>query len=153
MQHNCCAWIWGLVPGDPSKKLNPELVKDDYERFKIIRKTKIDKKIWCQYYSKKERATKTNILFGPFCLNIKICEKLNMSSPKPNFVDVSNQVGRKSIIWQYLWQDKESENSECQLCKEKGISKMLFTKSTTKTGVYLHSSSNTFIKLQYCWNY
>ena len=39
-----------------------------------------------------------------------------MSSPKPNFVDVSNQ-GRKSIIWQYLWQDKESENSECQLWK------------------------------------
>ena len=32
-----------------------------------------------------------------------------MSSPKPNFVDVNNQVGRKSIIWQYLWQDKESE--------------------------------------------
>ena len=32
-----------------------------------------------------------------------------MSSPKPNFVDVNNQVGRKSIIWQNLWQDKESE--------------------------------------------
>jgi hypothetical protein len=32
------------VPGDPSKKLNPELVKDDYERLKIIRKTKMDKK-------------------------------------------------------------------------------------------------------------
>ena len=53
-----------------------------------------------------------------------------MSSPKPNFVDVSNQ-GRKSIIWQ----DKESENSECQLCKEKGISKILFTKGTTKTAL------------------
>ena len=58
-----------------------------------------------------------------------------MSSSKPNFVDVSNQVGRKSIIWQYLWQDKESENSECQLCKQKGISKILFTKGTTKTAL------------------
>ena len=58
-----------------------------------------------------------------------------MSSPKPNFVDVSNQVGRKSIIWQYLWQDKESENSECQLCKENGISKILYTKGTTKTAL------------------
>ena len=38
-----------------------------------------------------------------------------MSSPKPNYEDVSNQVGRKSIIWQYLWQDKLSENSECQM--------------------------------------
>ena len=57
-----------------------------------------------------------------------------MSSPKPNFVDVSNQ-GRKSIIWQYLWQDKESENSECQLCKQKGISKILFTKGRTKTAL------------------
>ena len=53
-----------------------------------------------------EEQQKANIIFGPFCLNIKICEKLNMSSPKPNFVDVNNQVGRKSIIWQYLWQDK-----------------------------------------------
>ena len=58
-----------------------------------------------------------------------------MSSPKPNFVDVNNQVGRKSIIWQYLWQDKLSGNSECQLCKEKGISKILFTKGTTKTAL------------------
>ena len=49
-----------------------------------------------------------------------------MSSSKPNFVDVSNQVGRKSIIWQYLWQDKESENSECQFCKEQGISKIVY---------------------------
>ena len=24
-----------VCPGDPSKKLNPELVKDDYERLKI----------------------------------------------------------------------------------------------------------------------
>ena len=58
-----------------------------------------------------------------------------MSSPKPNFVDVSKHVGRKSIIWQYLWQDKESGNSECQLCKHKGISKILFTKGTTKTAL------------------
>jgi hypothetical protein len=50
-----------------------------------------------------------------------------MGSPKPYFVDVSNQVGQKSIIWQYLWQDKESENSECQLCKEKNVSKILYT--------------------------
>ena len=31
--------------GDPFKKLNPELVKDDYERLTIIRKAKVDKKI------------------------------------------------------------------------------------------------------------
>ena len=47
-----------------------------------------------------EDQQKTKKLFGPFCLNV--CEKLNMSSPKPNFVDVSHQAGRKSIIWQYL---------------------------------------------------
>ena len=58
-----------------------------------------------------------------------------MGSPKPNFVDVSNQVGQKSIIWQYLWQDKESENSECQLCKEKDVSKILYIKGTTKTAL------------------
>ena len=32
-------------PRDPFKKLNPELVKDDYERLTIIRKAKVDKKI------------------------------------------------------------------------------------------------------------
>ena len=70
-----------------------------------------------------------------------------MSSPKPNWVDVSNQAGYKSIIWQY---DKESENSECQLCKEKGV---LYTKGCTKSA--LDSSTNAFItvKLKYCWNY
>ena len=30
-------------------------------------------------------------------------------------------------IWQVRWQDKESENSECQLCKEKNVSKILYT--------------------------
>ena len=58
-----------------------------------------------------------------------------MHLQKPNFVDVSNQVEQISIIWQYLWQDKESENSECQLCKEEGVSKMLYTKGTTKTAL------------------
>ena len=76
-----------------------------------------------------------------------------MSSPKPNFVDVSKHVGRKSIIWQYLWQDKESENSECQLCKEKGISKILFTKGTTKTALdhlkNIHGISEKSTKANY----
>ena len=74
-----------------------------------------------------------------------------MSYPKPNFVDVSNQVGRKSIIWQYLWQDKESENSERQLCKEKGISKFLFTKGSTKTALdhlkHIHGISGKSTKV------
>jgi hypothetical protein len=76
-----------------------------------------------------------------------------MSSPKPNFVDVSNQVGRKSIIWQYLWQNKESENSECQLCKEKGISNILYTKGTTKTDLdhlkNIHGISEKSTKANY----
>ena len=38
-------------------------------------------------------------------------------------------------IWQVRWQDKESENSECQLCKEKDVSKILYIKGTTKTAL------------------
>ena len=59
----------------------------------------------------KKRSSKlfSCILIGQLCLNIHIYEKLNLSSPNSNFVDVNNQVGRKSIIWQNLWQDKESE--------------------------------------------
>ena len=60
-----------LAPGDPFKKLNPELVKDDYERLTIIRKVKLIKRFDASIILKKRgRATKTNILFGPFCLNI-----------------------------------------------------------------------------------
>ena len=40
-----------------------------------------------------EDQQKANVLFGPFCLNV--CEKLNMSSPKPNFVDVSSPGWKK----------------------------------------------------------
>ena len=60
VQHNCCAWIWS-----PSKKVNPELVIDDYKRLKIIRKTKIDKSNWGQYYSKKERKNNKKQEFFP----------------------------------------------------------------------------------------
>ena len=84
-----------------------------------------------------------------------------MSSPKPNFVDVTNQFGRKSIIWQYLWQDKESENSECQLCKEKGVSKILYTKTVLDHLKHMHAISGKstkasdvhsllHMKLKYC---
>ena len=53
-----------------------------------------------------------------------------------NFVDVSNQPGRRSIIWKYVWFDKLSENSECQLCKKKGVSKIIYTKGgCTKTAL------------------
>jgi hypothetical protein len=58
-----------------------------------------------------------------------------------NFVDVS--AGRRSIIWKYVWQDELTENSECQLCKEKGVSKIIYTKrGCTKTALdhlrYIH---------------
>ena len=48
-----------LSPGDPSKKLNPMLVKDDYERLKMIRKTKIDKKRFDVSIILKKRGRKT----------------------------------------------------------------------------------------------
>ena len=63
-----------------------------------------------------------------------------MSSPKPNFVDVTNQFGRKSIIWQYLWQDKESENSECQLCKEKYVQNIKYEKNISQKNSGLSAS-------------
>ena len=50
-----------------------------------------------------------------------------MSSPKPNFVDVSNQ-GRKSIIWQYLLLAKEKD-----LAKQKLSSKPAKAAETTET--------------------
>ena len=49
-----------------------------------------------------------------------------MSSPKPNFVDVSNQ-GRKSIIWQYLLLAKEKD-----LAKQKLSSKPAKAAETTE---------------------
>ena len=53
-----------------------------------------------------------------------------------NFVDVSNRPGRRSIVWKYVWFDESSENSECQLCKTKGFSKIIFTKGgCTKTAL------------------
>jgi len=58
----------------------------------------------------------------------------NPGPPQMNFVDVS--AGRRSIIWKYVWQDELTENSECQLCKEKGVSKIIYTKrGCTKTAL------------------
>ena len=42
------------------KKLNPEVVKDDYERFRIIRKTKIDKRFYASIILKRRGRTPKN---------------------------------------------------------------------------------------------
>ena len=49
-------------------------------------------------------------------------------------------------IWQYLWQDKESENSECQLCKEKGVSKIIYTKTVLDHLKHMHAISGNSTK-------
>ena len=42
-----------------------------------------------------------------------------MSSPKPSFVDFSNQVGRKSIIWQYLYDMIKNQKTVNAYCAKK----------------------------------